>query len=141
MSDINVGRVSEDRQKALKLWGFECRCSLCTAGEKEISASDARRRKIELLRSQTVEAFVAGKPHQALRLSRQVLDLIPTEELFPLYSEQYENMARAYWHMWDREKADKYARMSLDVLAEQGYIEGVLPEHMDMMWANFAKGN
>ncbi|KAK3320136.1 hypothetical protein B0T19DRAFT_488318 [Cercophora scortea] len=140
ISYITIGQETVQRKRALEVWGFECKCSLCSSSQNEIAASDARRRQIETLRGQVVEAFQDGKPFQALRLSRQVLNLLPSEELFPLYSEQYENMARAYWFLRDREKTMKYAKMSLEVLVEQGYIERVTPEHLEAMWRNFAEG-
>ncbi|KAK3690095.1 hypothetical protein B0T22DRAFT_481275 [Podospora appendiculata] len=138
--NITVGQETTKRQKALEVWRVECRCSLCCNSKTEMASSDARRRQIERLRGQVVKAFQDGKPFQALRLSRQVLNLLPSEELFPLYSEQYEHMARAYWFIRNREKTMKYAKMSLEVLVEQGYIERDMPEHLEAMWKNFAEG-
>ena len=110
---------------------------LCTARPAEIAASDARRKQVDLLREQAIDAFQSGKPYQALRLTRQVLNLLPSEELFPLYSEQYENMARIYWVLRDMKKAEENARVSLEILAEQGYIDRFRPEYLDMMWRRF----
>ncbi|KAK3321969.1 hypothetical protein B0H66DRAFT_638475 [Apodospora peruviana] len=137
ISYVTVGQTTAERHKALKHWGFECQCDLCTSSEQEIAASDARRREIDDLRGQAAAAYQEGKPYQALRLTRQVLGLIPSEELFPLYSEQYENIARIYWILGDWETGLKYARQSLDVLREQGYLEDVRPEHLEVMVTNF----
>jgi hypothetical protein len=84
-----------------------------------------------------VRAFQAGRPYQALRLTRQVLALLPAEELFPLVSEQYENMARIFYVLRDGENAERYARMSLGVLREQGYIGEVKTEMVEGMWRRF----
>ncbi|KAK5659205.1 hypothetical protein OQA88_1296 [Cercophora sp. LCS_1] len=136
--DITLGKTTAARREALKLWGFECQCSLCTAPAAEIAQSDARREQIEQLRDQAIDAFQAGRAYQALRITRQIINLIPTEELFPMYAEQYENMARIYFVLRDQENAVKYAKMSLDVLKEQGYIDRVKPEHFGIMWRRFA---
>lgn len=53
------------------------------------------------------------------------MPLLPKEELFPLESEQLENMSRIYFVLNDMDKAEKYARLSLEVLARQGYIKWV----------------
>ncbi|KAK0712909.1 hypothetical protein B0T26DRAFT_648852 [Lasiosphaeria miniovina] len=139
ISYITLGQTSAERHKALQQWGFNCTCALCTAGADVVAASDARRRQVDALRGQAVEAFQRGKPYEALRLTRQVLGLLPAEELFPLYSEQYENIARIYWVLQDMERAEENARLSLDVLARQGYIDSVTPGHLDMLWRQFER--
>ncbi|KAK3376839.1 hypothetical protein B0T24DRAFT_677702 [Lasiosphaeria ovina] len=139
ISYITLGQTSAERHKALQQWGFNCTCALCTAGTEAVAASDARRRQVDALRGQAVEAFRRRKPYEALRLTRQVLGLLPAEELFPLYSEQYENMARIYWVLQDMERAEENARLSLDVLARQGYIDSVTPGHLDMLWRQFER--
>jgi len=137
ISYIPVGQTSEDRKQALGRWGFNCTCSLCSASRQEIEASDARRRLLYSLRDQAFSAFQQGKAYQALRLTKQVINMIPIEELFPLYSEQYENLARLYWSLGDHEKARENAKKSLDVLVEQGYLDSFKPEYLEMMWKNF----
>lgn len=88
-----------------------------------------------------MRAFQAGRPYQALRFTRQVVGLLPAEELFPLYSEQYENMARIFYVLRDMENAEKYANMSLGVLREQGYLEYGDGERrkgeLERLWARF----
>ncbi len=59
------------------------------------------------------------------------------EELFPMYSEQYENLARTYWAVGDWKMATKYARMSLDLLKEQGYIEKYTEQHLAALLKSF----
>ncbi|GAB1317386.1 SET domain-containing protein [Madurella fahalii] len=137
ISYLTLGQPSEERKKNIKQWGFECTCSLCTASKAEIEASDARRRQIETLREYAIRAFQAGRPYQALRFTRQIINLLPSEELFPMFSEQYENMARIFYVLRDKKNAEKYATMSLEILAEQGYIESVRPEHLEQLWKRF----
>jgi hypothetical protein len=94
------------------------------------------------LRDQAVRAFQGGKPYQALRFTRQVVAQLAAEELVTLYSEQYENMARIFYVLRDMGNAEKWARMSLGVLAEQGHIAGgeeVGREMVKRMWRRFEK--
>lgn len=107
-----------------------------------MAASDARRREVRRLREQAMRAFQAGKPYQALRLTRQVIGLLPSEELFPLYAEQYENMARIFFVLGDMDQADKYARLSLDELARLGYVDGgdgARAELLEALWERFRR--
>lgn len=137
-ADLTLGKPSHERKQLLQKWGFTCQCALCTGSASEIAASDARRQQIETLRDYAIRAFQGGKPYQALRFTRQVIGLLASEELFPMYSEQYENMARVFFVLGDMANAEKYARMSLQTLAEQGYIEGgVREELLERMWARF----
>ncbi|KAK4124333.1 SET domain-containing protein [Parathielavia appendiculata] len=137
ISYIPLGQPTPERQRRLHKWGFTCTCSLCSAPEAEREASDARRREIERLRDDAVRAFQAGRPYTALRLTKQVLALLPAEGLFPLYSEQYENMARIFYVVRDMENAERYANMSLGVLREQGYVGEVGREMVEGMWRRF----
>lgn len=139
ISYITLGQTSSARKKALQLWGFECQCPLCTAPPDQVAASDARRNQVEQLRSEAIDAFQAGRAFQALRITRQILNLLPQEELFPQYAEHYENMARIYFVLRDQENAVKYAKKSLEVLKEQGYINRIRPEHYQVMWRRFAE--
>ncbi|KAK4445088.1 SET domain-containing protein 5 [Podospora aff. communis PSN243] len=137
ISYITLGKPTSERKESLKLWNFACTCDLCTSPASELAASDARRTKIESLRDKAIDAFQAGKPYEALRLTRQVINLLPSEELFPMYAEQFENMARIYFVLRDKENAYKYAKLSLDTLVEQGYLDRVKPEHYERMWRKF----
>ncbi len=74
------------------------------------------------MRDDVVRAFKDGNAPRAIELTRRILSLMHIEEMFPMYSEQYENLGRIYWAIGDRKNAEKYAQTSLDLLAEQGYI-------------------
>ncbi|KAK1829335.1 hypothetical protein QBC39DRAFT_311182 [Podospora conica] len=136
-SYIPFGQVSSERKKNLKGWGFTCTCDLCTAPADEIAASDERREKIAALKQQAIEAFQAGKVYMSLKLTREILPLLPEENMFQEMSDQYENMARIYYVMRDRKNAAKWARKSLGVLVEMGYLKGVREEDVVNMFARF----
>lgn len=63
--------------------------------------------------------------------------MIPSEELYPWESEQYENLARVYWLLGNKKTGDSYARLSLKRLAEQGFIDGARNEYFDILWQSF----
>lgn len=135
--DITFGQASSERQENLKKWGFKCTCDLCAASSEEVAASDERRKKIATLKQQAIEAFQAGKVYMSLKLTRQILPLLPEENMFQEMVDQYENMARIYYVMRDRKNAAKWARKSLEALVEQGYLKLVREEDVGRMFARF----
>ncbi|KAI1483512.1 SET domain-containing protein [Daldinia eschscholtzii] len=120
---VPLGNTRDERQEALQKWGFECTCSLCTASKTEIAVSDYRRAKIKALRREVMKAVEEWDGTRAVKLTHEVLELMKAEDLSPLYSSQYEIMARLYWKAKDKKTATKYAQMSIDVLVDQGYLE------------------
>ncbi|KAI5856722.1 SET domain-containing protein [Durotheca rogersii] len=120
---IPLGTARNERQAALRKWGFNCTCSLCTASKTEIAASDYRRNKIKALGEEVIQAIEVWDGTKAVKLTQEVLDLMRIEGLVPLYSGQYEIMARLYWKAKDVKTATEYARMSLDTLVDLGYLE------------------
>ncbi|KAI1806354.1 SET domain-containing protein [Daldinia bambusicola] len=120
---VPLGNTKDERREALQKWGFECTCSLCTASKTEVAASDYRRAKIKALRREVMKAVEAWDGSKAVKLTHEILELMKSEDLAPLYSSQYEIMARLYWKAKDKKTATKYAQMSIDVLVDQGYLE------------------
>ncbi|KAI2768820.1 SET domain-containing protein [Daldinia loculata] len=133
---VPLGNAKEERQTALKKWGFECTCSLCTASKTEIAVSDYRREKIKKLRKEVMNAVGLWDGTRAVKLTQEVLELMKAEDLAPLYSSQYEIMARLYWKAGDKTTATKYAQMSLDTLVDQGYIEDT-PDALQILLQTF----
>ncbi len=99
-----------------------CACPLCAAAADVSAAADARRARIEQLRDDALAAFRAGDAEAAVAAVVAVAPLVRQEELFPLYSELLENLARIWWAAGDKERGARHARQSLALLAEQGYI-------------------
>ncbi|KAL1838807.1 hypothetical protein VTJ49DRAFT_2200 [Mycothermus thermophilus] len=137
ISYIPVGAPTSERAKKLSTWGFSCQCSLCQAPAEEREASDKRLGEIQQLRDYAIRAFQAGRAYQALRFTRQVVNLLAPEELWPLYAEQYENMARIFYTLRDRANAEKYANMALELLAEQGHVPRADKREVERMFAKF----
>ena len=48
-------------------------------------------------------------------------------------------MARIYWTLGQKEEAEKWAKLSLETLVEQGYLERVRPEYLERMWQRFGE--
>ncbi|PKS11005.1 hypothetical protein jhhlp_002764 [Lomentospora prolificans] len=102
---------TEARQKALRLWGFNCTCSLCTKPHLR-DRSDRNRQRIQGV---VVEM---GKPenrnHQALtELSDEMLELIGTEKLTALLGDFYGMLAESFSRLGDSDTALKYANLAL----------------------------
>lgn len=121
--DVPLGKTREERQDALLKWGFSCTCDLCTASKAEVAASDYRRTKIKTMRQEVIKAVEAWDGTKAVKLTLEVLELMRDEDLEPLYSSQYEIIARLYWKAKDKKTGTKYAQMSIDTLVDQGYLE------------------
>ncbi|KAH8890037.1 SET domain-containing protein [Thozetella sp. PMI_491] len=136
ISYLTFGQTFDERQKSLKRWSFNCTCSLCAAG-KERGVSDKKRKQIEALREKAGEAYHEAKASDAIRYTVEALELMRQEELFPMYSEQFENLARIYWAVGDWKMATQHARKSLDLLKEQGYIEGYNERHLASLLQSF----
>ncbi|KAI4870145.1 SET domain-containing protein [Hypoxylon rubiginosum] len=120
---VPLGKTREERQDALLKWGFSCTCDLCTASKAEVAASDYRRTKIKTMRQEVIKAVEAWDGTKAVKLTLEVLELMRDEDLEPLYSSQYEIIARLYWKAKDKKTGTKYAQMSIDTLVDQGYLE------------------
>ena len=131
-----MGQTFIDRQKALERWGFKCSCDLCTASSEEVAASDTRRLQIQNKYGHVYKAYQAGEAERAISLTNEILELMKEEDLFQLYSEQYENLGRIYWASGDKTNAIKYAKKSLDILEQQGHIQ-TGPRYLKMVLDSF----
>ncbi|KAK0634406.1 hypothetical protein B0T17DRAFT_513273 [Bombardia bombarda] len=114
ISYATFGLTRAERQHILHLnWGFECDCSLCTAPQDEIAASDARRGEIKILREKVLREVEGMDFKEAITLNRELYELIAKEELVSHMGDHYEVMARLHMGARDRAGAKKYAKMAL----------------------------
>ncbi|KAI1418777.1 hypothetical protein F5Y12DRAFT_789601 [Xylaria sp. FL1777] len=123
ISYIPMNYVKEKRQRDLRRWGFECKCSLCTASKTEIAASDYRREKIASLQEDIIRAIGALDGTTAVRAVYEILALVEAEDIPSMVAAQYEILARLFWKAGDTETAIRYAQQSLDTLMDLGYID------------------
>ncbi|GAP86997.1 putative mannose-6-phosphate isomerase-like protein [Rosellinia necatrix] len=123
ISYIPLNHPREKRQRDLRRWGFECKCSLCTASKTEIAASDYRREKIASLQENVMKAIGELDGTTAVRAAYEILALVEAEDIPTMVAAQYEVLARLFWKAGETETATKYAQKSLDTLIGLGYID------------------
>ncbi|KAI3330398.1 hypothetical protein F4824DRAFT_344687 [Ustulina deusta] len=123
ISYIPMNYPREKRRRDLGRWGFECKCSLCTASKTEIAASDYRRGKIASLQEESIRAIGELDGTTAVRAAYEILALVEAEDIPTMVASQYEILARLFWKAGDTETAMKYAQQSLDTLIDLGYID------------------
>jgi len=83
-------------------------CSLCTAPQNQIQASDANREEIRLLQDKVVELAQAGKYRKAVEAAERMFSLIEEEGMTEHMGGMYEIPARLYYHIGNFEKALEY---------------------------------
>ncbi|KAI1849819.1 hypothetical protein JX266_004768 [Neoarthrinium moseri] len=136
ISYIPFARPTSERQALLSRWNFNCTCALCASSPSTRASSDYRRTKIRSLREEILEAIGKRDGTRAVTLSHEVLRLAQIEKLEPLYGETYNTIARIYWHAGDKRTAERYARLSLRTLGDQGYIDD-REEHLETLLKTF----
>ncbi|GAW24195.1 hypothetical protein ANO14919_137770 [Xylariales sp. No.14919] len=123
ISYIPMNHPRERRQRDLRRWGFECKCSLCTASKTDVAASDYRREKIAALQEDVLKAIGELDGTTAVRAAYEILELVKLEDIPTMVASQYEVLARLFWKAGDTDTATKYAQQSLDTLMDMGYID------------------
>ncbi|KAJ2977726.1 hypothetical protein NUW58_g7723 [Xylaria curta] len=136
ISYIPMNHPREKRQRDLRRWGFECKCSLCTASKTEIATSDYRREKIASLQENVMKAISELDGTTAVRASYDILELAKAEDIHTMVASQYEVIARLFWKAGDVETATKYAQKSLDTHVELGYIDS-RPDDLELLLKDF----
>ncbi|KAH6693539.1 hypothetical protein F5X68DRAFT_247852 [Plectosphaerella plurivora] len=123
ISYARLGMSHQERQTLLTDWGFKCTCDMCTAHPSVVAASDNRRAKITQLKTDILDYLDRGKVHGAVKMIREVIDVMEKENLRPLMTEQYETLARIQWALGAKEKGVKYARKSIQLLTDHGFMD------------------
>ncbi|KAK0612237.1 hypothetical protein B0T14DRAFT_439291 [Immersiella caudata] len=106
--------TSEERKETLlKQWGFKCTCSLCSAPQDVLAASDARRREFRAARDGILQLAQEEDFHSAVEVVQKLFKLVEEEELEPHLGDLYEIPARLYYQVGDLENARKYFKRSM----------------------------
>jgi len=93
---------------------------MCSAPASEIAASDARREKINEL-GQRVIKFVEDQDFKgAVKIHREMTELIEQEALAPHMGDYYEVMTRLLAASKDISKAKKYAKLAIEEFGLMG---------------------
>jgi hypothetical protein len=90
------------------------------------------------MRDEVVVALERNRVYDAVRLANEILVLLEAEELVPLFTEQYEALARIYYKVGDKKAAEVYGMKSLGILKDHGLLEpGQEKLHLENMLAEF----
>ncbi|KAM7189665.1 hypothetical protein V8F33_009913 [Rhypophila sp. PSN 637] len=125
ISYIDATLPYKDRQSTLQeIWGFKCTCPLCSLSRHQRRASDERRTEIQTLKQEAIELAQAGKFHDAIGISEQLIKVIGQEGLTLAIPDVYDIPAALYYHIGNLVKAREYNFLSLMALQELGPEEG-----------------
>jgi len=121
IADSDIEHTHVERQDLLRnVWGFKCKCSLCTGSREAIKASDERRTRIRTLKDEVVDIALGGDYKRAIELSEELLAVIEEEGLTAHYGDFYEIPAQLYYATGDMTNAAKYAKLALEDLTSYG---------------------
>ncbi|KXX72970.1 SET domain-containing protein 5 [Madurella mycetomatis] len=123
ISYIPLGMPTSRRHKALRNWGFNCTCDLCSAPSEAREASDRRR-------GQLFEVYYAIQEesteyHSLVKLTREFIDLAQKERLIAKMGEYYRVFMGVYFEIGDLVSAKKYGQAALKLAEIFSDPEGV----------------
>ncbi|KAK4183002.1 hypothetical protein QBC35DRAFT_545094 [Podospora australis] len=87
------------RPRLLRGWGFNCTCSLCSLPPNDLAASDARRKRVDLLGPQVIQLVEEGKFEEAIELNNLLMAAMEEEEMLPHMGDYFEIMGRLHQAM------------------------------------------
>ncbi|KAF2644524.1 SET domain-containing protein [Massarina eburnea CBS 473.64] len=147
ISYITLGQPFQHRHRALSRWGFACHCSLCSLPNPQKAASDTRRSLIARSTKKITELWESAQPMEAISLAEESIEMIQDEGLEHLLADEYALLAKLWLMVGkareqtmkkgrggkekgkgrqvgiiEREEADRYARMSWELLGEMGFM-------------------
>ena len=124
--DIPLGMRQALRAQALRNWGFDCKCSLCTAPLAIREASDARRLRLVDIQ----HTFSAMKSNQvrvtyneARSLSEEIVQIAKTERLTTIMVQIYQGLTRLWYEIGDYQEAARYARRAVEFYETYGDLD------------------
>lgn len=120
--DLLLGLTSTRRQQGLERWGFKCTCPLCSAPPSEKAISDTRRQRIEEAKPELVAFWKEGKYQAAIRIGEEIVELIKEEGLTSMLTDEYVVLARLYLIRGDKETAEEYAELAVEILSNLGFL-------------------
>jgi len=94
----------------LQPWGFQCRCSMCTAHPHVIAESDSRRERMFEVHSTLSMAIETSSLSKARidAIVKEALQIIEIEELDPQLVEYHQLFAKAYMSINEVASARKH---------------------------------
>ncbi|KAK3360593.1 hypothetical protein B0T25DRAFT_447448 [Lasiosphaeria hispida] len=116
ISYIPLGLPQASRARALRNWGFECTCSLCTAPPADREASDSRRARLGEIR-RTFGAMTAGEVrltyNEFRALSHEIVSIAERERLTTMMVEINQELTRMWYQAGVYDEAVRYARTAV----------------------------
>ncbi|KAF2662067.1 SET domain-containing protein [Lophiostoma macrostomum CBS 122681] len=122
VSYIRMGMNSTQRAESLSRYGFTCTCELCSLSASEKATSDKQRRLIQQVKPVIASRFREGKYQEAIHIIEDVVELIKAEALDSMLPDEYVFLARLHMMREDREKAEEYADLALELLDNLGFL-------------------
>ncbi|KAK4192324.1 hypothetical protein QBC35DRAFT_374058 [Podospora australis] len=130
-----LGYTLEERKAVLRSWGFQCRCALCSAPERERQISDSRReRLLEIHQLLNKASELQGGYQRVDELVREALALVDQEELQPQLVEYYQQFAKAYMAIGDLQQAREFVKAADQMWNFYGGEEHENVEGMKELW-------
>lgn len=122
LSYVTVGQPLEYRKAHLARWGFKCTCSLCSLPPAEREKSDKLRAQIAGADTKILNLFEQGKHAEALKLGERLMDNIHAEGQEGYLTDQYGLLAKLYYIVGERKRAERYAKKSFEWLWSMGFM-------------------
>jgi hypothetical protein len=121
--DIGSSFTSEQRRLRLEKWGFNCTCQLCTAPEESRIAHDQHLTSLLDHKNSLRDALRKRDANAAIDLLKRNIELLAEAESASLRIEPYGSLSRIYWAMGDKDNAEMYAHMALDLAEKYEFLE------------------
>ncbi|KAF2748378.1 SET domain-containing protein [Sporormia fimetaria CBS 119925] len=124
ISYLLLGKTYPQRQEQLKRWDFTCTCALCSLAAHKRQISDIRRTRIQTLTQTLDEHWREKSYHAAITDAEEMVELMKEEGLTALLADQYVVLAKLWVLYGEREKAEEYAELAVDILGDMGFLGG-----------------
>ena len=128
----------------IQRWGFQCKCSLCSASEESRELSDKRRERIKALRELALKAANEADYLKAVTHYHKLMKLAEKERLYPQFGEHYWVMTQLYSALQDRNDTLKYAQMAHTELSKYQESDRALEDtikHIESLLAVLTEPN
>ncbi|KAK2039634.1 SET domain-containing protein [Colletotrichum somersetense] len=110
-----LNMLYEERKQALREWGFDCACALCSS-PAAVAASDGRRARLQAVLAALEDPALSGAASTVTKLAGELERVAAREGLEAQTGEFYGMVARAYARAGEVGAAGRYAAMAAERL-------------------------
>ncbi|TDZ24884.1 SET domain-containing protein 5 [Colletotrichum orbiculare MAFF 240422] len=114
-SPLNM--LSHDRRRALREWGFNCTCALCSSPAPVLAASDARRGRVQQLLALLEQPLYRSSATLVADAAAEMERIIGDEGLEAQRGDFYGVVARVFAAAGDAARGGEYAARAVEQLA------------------------